>query len=409
VSSAKEAKSIFGQYGVDYERRVNFEELRKERMEKVQQEIKDADLGALILYDPISIRYATGAKFGGSGLIARKFLRFLLVPKEGDALLYEYPYAQPHTAKLLDNVQKATTWWYFYAGETAENTAKAWAKKVTGALKKMGLRKEMVGVDKLDVWGFKALQNEGIEFTDATGVMERARAIKTKDELELLKIAVAVGDVCIEELRRGLRPGIREIDLFSILSETNAKYGGENMELRLLASGTRTNPWFQEATDKIVRNGELVAFDTDMVGPMGYLADISRTYLCGDGKGNAEQKETYQVAYNYLQDLKKLIKPGVSFRDVALKAPQLPQKLMKKRYVAICHGVGLEDEWLTVMLEDVGRNYAGEFKENMVISIEAYAGAEDGNEGVKLEEEGIVTSYGYEIISTAPFEERLLQ
>ena len=250
---------------------------------------------------------------------------------------------------------------------------------------------------------------EGIQITDATRVTERVRAVKTIDELELIKISCAVADAAIEELRSRLRPGVREIDLFSALSETNAKFGGENMELRFLTSGTRTNPWFQEATDKIVRNGELVAFDTDMVGPMGYVADVSRTYLCGDAQGNSEQRESYRLAYDYLQAVANMIRPGLTFKELAEKAPQLPDKYVKNRYVAIAHGVGLEDEWPIVMFEDARPNYLGEFQENMVISVEAYFGAEDGNEGVKLEEQGIVTGGGYEIISTAPFEERLLR
>ena len=405
----KFAKSIFGQYAVDYEKRVDFERLRKERLERVQEGIRNAQLGGLLLYDPINIRYTTGTRYGGSGLVARKFLRFVIVPGQGDPILYEYPYAAPHSSKLVDNVELAKSWWHFYAGENAESMAKEWAKEVAASLQTMGILKERIGVDNLDFHGFQAMVGEGIQITDATRVTERVRAVKTIDELELIKISCAVADAAIEELRSRLRPGVREIDLFSALSETNAKFGGENMELRFLTSGTRTNPWFQEATDKIVRNGELVAFDTDMVGPMGYVADVSRTYLCGDAQGNSEQRESYRLAYDYLQAVADMIRPGLTFKELAEKAPQLPDKYVKNRYVAIAHGVGLEDEWPIVMFEDARPNYSGEFQENMVISVEAYFGAEDGNEGVKLEEQGIVTGGGYEIISTAPFEERLLR
>ena len=132
----KFAKSIFGQYAVDYEKRVDFERLRKERLENVQEGIRNAELGGLLLYDPINIRYTTGTRYGGSGLVARKFLRFVLVPGQGDPILYEYPYAAPHSRKLVDNVELAKSWWYFYAGENAESMAKEWAKEVAAALRR---------------------------------------------------------------------------------------------------------------------------------------------------------------------------------------------------------------------------------------------------------------------------------
>ena len=43
----------------------------------------------------------------------------------------------------------------------------------------------------------------------------------------------------------------------------------------------RTNPWMQESSNKVIQNGEIVSFDTDMVGPYGYCADISRAFVEG--------------------------------------------------------------------------------------------------------------------------------
>src|SRR3954453_15121064 len=59
-------------------------------------------------------------------------------------------------------------------------------------------------------------------------------------------------------------------------------HGGAYAECRLLSSGPRTNPWFQEATDRRIEPGDLVSFDTDLNGPAGYPADLSRAYLAGD-------------------------------------------------------------------------------------------------------------------------------
>ena len=65
--------------------------------------------------------------------------------------------------------------------------------------------------------------------------------------------------------------------------------GGEWIECRILSSGQRTNPWMQESSNKVIQSGEMVSFDTDMVGPYGYCADISRAFVEGH-KFNEEQK-----------------------------------------------------------------------------------------------------------------------
>ena len=68
-----------------------------------------------------------------------------------------------------------------------------------------------------------------------------------------------------------------ENDIWAVLHAENIRRGGEWIETRLLASGPRTNPWFQECGPRIVQNNEILAFDTDLVGSYGICVDISRT------------------------------------------------------------------------------------------------------------------------------------
>jgi Xaa-Pro aminopeptidase len=82
-------------------------------------------------------------------------------------------------------------------------------------------------------------------------------------------------------MRLELRPGITENELWSYMNQVNLKNGGEWNETRLLLSGQRTNPWYQECSMKPIEKGEIVAFDTDMIGPYGMCVDMSRTWVCG--------------------------------------------------------------------------------------------------------------------------------
>mgnify|MGYP002529321045 FL=1 len=120
-------------------------------------------------------------------------------------------------------------------------------------------------------------------------------------------------------MREALEPGLTENQLWAILHETNIAMGGEWIETRLLASGGRTNPWFQECGDKVIRAGELVAFDTDLIGPFGYCADISRTYFCGPGRPSDEQKRIYAMARDQIETNIALLAPGMTFRELAEK------------------------------------------------------------------------------------------
>src|SRR3546814_19208097 len=81
-------------------------------------------------------------------------------------------------------------------------------------------------------------------------------------------------------MRDALTPGMSENELWSILNQVNAAGGGEWIETRLLAAGSRTNPWFHECGEAVIQAGDIVSFDTDMIGHHGYFADVSRTFLC---------------------------------------------------------------------------------------------------------------------------------
>ena len=242
--------------------------------------------------------------------------------------------------------------------------------------------------------------------------IERARAIKTPDELTLIRQACAVADVGICAIRDAIRPGATENELWAAFTGTNIRLGGEHTDGRLLTAGGHTNPWYQGASDRLIRDGELVAFDTDMAGPLGYFADVSRTYLCGDRRPTAEQRELYEFAYQFIQESIRLFRPGMSFPEIAEKAPAFPEKYRANRYVVLAHGAGMSDEWPAIYFPDVSWSGFGNdpdvLHENMVICVEALVGREGGGESVKLEEQLIVTARGPEVISRAPYDWRFV-
>jgi Xaa-Pro aminopeptidase len=211
-------------------------------------------------------------------------------------------------------------------------------------------------------------------------------------------------------MRETLRPGVTENALWAILNQTNAEMDGEWLETRLLSSGPRTNPWMQEASFRTVEAGDLVAFDTDMIGPNGYCADISRTYFCGPGRPSDEQKRLYAASHAQIEHNLALMKPGRTLREVIENEWRFPETYLPYRY-GFAHGVGLKDEFPFLRnAADLDQQNDPEMRlePGMVFSMESYIGEAGGRDGVKLEEQILITERGPERLSTFPFEPALL-
>jgi Xaa-Pro aminopeptidase len=404
----KRDKRVLGQTNTFLEPVVDFNRLRRERLAKVQREMAARDIGALVLTDTMNIRYCTGIAVMPLWT-ATNLAHYTLVPVAGDPVIFEYPLSQFVVKQFWSDVRPARYWQARFADELAPEKSDEWAAEIKDALKSLGLADARIGIDCLDYYGFAALQKQGLRLTDADLTVEAARILKTLDEIELLRQSATVADAALYDLENAIRPGITENELLAVFWHRMLALGGEHCFTRLLASGYKTNPWFHEAGSKMVRPGDLVGIDTDMIGPEGYVCDISRTFLCGD-KATLVQKEAYQVAHDYIQQTVELIGPGVSYHEFLEKLPPLPEAYRAQQYTTVVHGVGTDDEppfipypggaW-TLMPE-------GEFVENMVVSVECYAGKVGEQDGVKLEDEVWITKDGPVVISLYPYEPKLL-
>jgi Xaa-Pro aminopeptidase len=207
-------------------------------------------------------------------------------------------------------------------------------------------------------------------------------------------------------MRRSLAPGVTENELWTTFMSSALEGGAEYCETRLLSSGPRTNPWFREASTRALRAGDLLAIDTDLIGNRGYITDISRTYLCGDKRPTDEQRRLHGVAFEFIQECIPEFRVGVSFEDLGQRlGTRLPSEFHSQRYPMIAHGSPMGEGYPCVKYEE---HHEGELEAGMVFSIEAYVGAVGGREGVKLEVQIIVGDDEAELLSSAPFDERLL-
>jgi len=383
---------------------IDFDKLRSYRLDRVKKELEKNNLEACILFDPVNVRYALDT-LNMSVYNMHNLTRYCFVPVNGPVILYEYFNCEKLSEglNLIDEIRPAITWDYFSNGDQSEAQLKKWINEVKD-LSNSYFKSKKIAIDVLNGPAVTALYKEGIKVVDAKLILEQARVIKSSEEIKCMRSAIDVAEMGIVKMREQLKPGMTENELWSILHQTNIENYGEWIECRILSSGERTNPWMQECSNKIIQDGEIVSFDTDMVGPYGYCADISRAFVVGN-KFNDEQKKLYSMAVEQIDYNSRLIKDGLSFKEFTEKSWVLPEDYYPNRYSVMVHGIGLCDEWPAIRYPTDGGERSGTFQKNMTITVESYIGKVGGKEGVKLEQQYLIGENGLELMSHHPLED----
>ena len=385
---------------------VELDTVRQYRLGRLRQQMELADVAGLLLFDQINTRYATDAT-NMQVWCSHYETRCVFISQDGPVVLFDYA-NHPHLAEGLpgiDDYRTIPSFYFFAASYHGESRAKLFADQIYDLMRSHGGGNMRLAVDRLSFMATDALRAKGLELVDGEAVSEKARAVKSMEELELMRASMAVCEAGCKSMEESLEPGITENALWAKLHETNIRMGGEWIETRLLSSGPRTNPWFRECSMREIERGDLVSFDTDLIGPYGYCSDMSRSWLCGEHPSD-EQRRLYAAAYEQIETNIAALKPGLAFRDVSQRCWRIPDEFLSNRYSSLIHGVGLADEYPSIKhwVDFEEKGYDGELLPGMTLCVESFIGAEGGREGVKLEEQVIITETGVERMSTYPFQ-----
>jgi Xaa-Pro aminopeptidase len=389
---------------------VDLVRLRTGRLARLRAQLQQRDLAACVLVDPVNIRYATGAR-NMQVFHARNPARYLFVPAEGPVILFEFPGCH-HLAdglETIDEVRPAITVSFAAAGPHVGDQALRWAAEIGDLVRQHGGGNRRVGLERVNYAAAAALAAQGFVISDAQEPVERARAIKLPEELACIRTSLAAVEQGVAGMRAALRPGMSENALWALLHKSIVEQDCDYIETRLLSSGPRTLPWFQETGRRRIEDSDLVALDTDVVGRFGYYADFSRTFFCGSGRPTGTQRTLYRLAYEQIQATIALLRPGMSFRELSQKAWPIPDAYVDHRYFVLAHGVGMTGEYPYILHpQDFASGYDGTIEAGMTLCVESYMGAAGGAEGVKLEEQVLITGQGAERLSRFPFDDALL-
>ena len=381
---------------------LDLDALRAGRLVQLRKTMVDHRLDVCVLTNPVSLRYAVD--YRGFPLYQSHIpSTYLMVPVEGPLVLYG---GYSDSLETIDDARPAHSVTAFDAGLDLSAVASGFAVDVATYLSEVGLPPTaVVGLERTSPSGHAALHDAGLRVVDAETAVELARSRKSPLELNALQYSIAVAEHGMAAMEAALLPGINENQLWSILHQVNIAHDGDWMDGRMLCSGPRSNPWYQEASDRTIEVGDLVPFDTDMIGPFGYCADISRTFLCGGVPPTAEQSDLYELARAEIEHNTALLYVGASFRELSQAVLRQPDDVVAQRYVCAFHGVGMSDEYPKIPYPDDWDRcgYDGEIEDGVVLSVESYVGRLGGTQGVKLEQMVQVTAGGVEALSSYPF------
>ena len=407
VISQKSGRAVRQHGAMEYsEAPVDLDTVRRYRLGRLRVQMRQHDVAGLLLFDQLNTRYATDAT-NMQVWCSHYETRCVFVALDGPVVLFDYS-NHPHLAEdlpTIDEYRVLPVFYYFARGYRGEEWAVKFADQIADLMQKHGGGNTRLAVDRLSIMGTDALRARGLHLVHGEPITERARAVKSPEELELMRASVTVCEQACDAMRQALKPGITENALWARLHEANIRLGGEWIETRLLSSGPRTNPWFRECSMRTIDSGDLVSFDTDLIGPYGYCSDISRAWVCGD-KPNDEQRRLYASAFEQIEHNISILRAGMTFREVVDRSWPIPEAYVSNRYTTMIHGVGLADEYPAIKyaqdFEEKG--YDGVLEPGMTLCVESFIGVEGGREGVKLEEQVLVTDTGVERISSYPFE-----
>ncbi|HAP74668.1 MAG TPA: peptidase M24 [Acidimicrobiaceae bacterium] len=385
-----------------------------QRLANTRRWMSRLDVPVMLVRDPFNVLYITGA----TNMTVFNLCvpaRYLLVIAEGPVVLFDYLGGEHLAAGLptIDEIRIARGLSHVSSNGSVAAECAAMAAEVASLVRDHGGPGTQLGrlaVDSLPFTAVDALRATGFEVTDADPVMSSARRVKLPIEIEYMREASRRTVAAVQAMEAALEPGITEVELWSrFLGDLIAGHG-EFVSTRLLESGPKTFPYFQECGTRVIDDGDLVCFDTDAISFESYSCDFSRTFLAGERPATAEQRSLYQRAHEQLRHNVALIGPGVSFEHVARNAWPVPEEHRDSRYYCIGHGLGMIGEYPNLPFHTPGVPYPLDdaFEPGMVFCVESYIGSRASGQGVKLEDQLLITETGVEIMNDYAFDDRLL-
>ena len=404
------ALKTYGPMAVDWENRIDFDRLRRERLARAKALLGKSEMGALLCFDMNNVRYITATHIGTWA--QDKISRFTLLPQNDEPILWDFGSAARHhqqNCPWLGERSRAGIPLLRGAMSPEMGRAENVARKIKVELEKRGLDKEPLGIDVVEPPILFALEKEGIKVVDGQQLMSDARVIKTEDEISLLNHSAMMVDAAYDELYRSMKPGISENQAVGLVSKVLYDLGSEFVEAVNAISGERCSPHPHVFSDRVLRPGDPVYYDI-LHSYMGYRTCYYRCFTIG--YASHAMRDAYKRCREYLDAAIELVRPGRTTAEIASVWPKAEEFGFPDEESAFAlqfgHGVGLAIWEKPVISRLVSLEHAHEIKPGMVFALETFWPSTDGWSAARIEEEIVVTTTGHEVITRFPAEELMV-
>jgi Xaa-Pro aminopeptidase len=248
------------------------------------------------------------------------------------------------------------------------------------------------------------------QYERSARLMKELRAIKTKEEVEVLKIAVDITHKAFLRVMKFIRPGVYEHEIEAeIVHEFLRNRSKGEAYGSIIASGDRARTLHYVSNNEVCLDGELILMDFG-ANYGGYCADLTRT-IPVNGKFSKRQKEVYNACLHLHNFARSILKPGISIIDYTNKVGDEATKqflkigLLKKEDVKnedrsvletrpfrkyLYHGIS---HHLGVDVHDLGTR-TEPIKPGMMFTIEPGIYIEEEKMGVRIENNVWITKSG---------------
>jgi Xaa-Pro aminopeptidase len=404
------AIKTYGTMAVDWENRIDFDRLRRERLQKAKDALAKSNMGALLCFDMNNVRYLTATTIGTWA--QDKISRFALLPQKDEPIMWDFGSAAKHhqlNCPWMGERSRAGISLLRGAMSPEMGRAEDVARKIKIELEMRGLHKEPLGIDVIEPPVLFALQKEGIEIVDGQQLLSDARMIKTQDEISLLNHSAMMVDAAYDELYRAMKPGVSENQMVGLASKVLYDLGSEYVEAVNAISGERCSPHPHVFSDRVLRPGDPVYYDI-LHSYMGYRTCYYRSFSIGHAPHALV--DAYKRCRDYLDAAIALVKPGCTTGQIASVWPKSTEFGFPTEEscfgLQYGHGIGLAIWEKPVISRMVSLEHSHEIKPGMVFALETFWPSTDGWSAARIEEEIVVTETGHEVITRFPAEKLLV-
>ena len=389
-------------------------------LSRLQGIMKKEGFDALILLTPENILYSTGyfSKFAYAPGVPAGAQTAAVIPAKGKAQLIVSLYEKDDAPRQTIDVEyESVAGFVFVDDGTAEShqerdavldptlTIKS-AVKIAQDLApkgKIGLETGML------LAGFKDYiysQIDGKRIADCSSLMYESRLIKFPWEVDMLRLAAQHAERFMARAARELQPGMNAM-VFDKLIQIAAWEEDKENSMSTLGYQTGIGPYWGiglAPRNYVIKEGDVARIDGGGTH-LGYISDISRTWVVGGSKPNQAQVDTYNALYAGFAKGLEMLGPGVKMKDLyaAIRA-EVEKSSVIPKYPRGHMGHGISVAPTAEDIPKISQDQEMAFQPGMCISMECSYMAAQGAPApgpYNIEDSFVITEDGYERFTTA--------